>query len=59
MLKTQDWAYQCKMSFNPDRTKQAQEIFSPERKTQPHIYHSFSTILKLSLVQIRSIWDLL
>ena len=48
MLKTQDWAYQCKMSFNPDRTKQAQEIFSPERKTQPHIYHSFSTILKLS-----------
>ena len=26
LLKLQDWAYQWKMSFNPDRTKQSQEI---------------------------------
>ena len=47
------------MSFNLDQTKQAQEIIFSERKTQPHIHHAFPTILKLSLVQIRSIWDLL
>ena len=35
------------------------KLFPLERKTQQHIYHSFSAILKLSLVQIRSIWDLL
>ena len=55
LLKIMDWPYQRKMSFNADRTKQAQKIFSPERETQLHIHHSFSTILKLSLVQIRRI----
>ena len=29
-------------------------LFSPERKPQPHIHHSFPTILKLSSVQIRT-----
>ena len=59
LSKIQDWAYQWKMSFNPDRTKQVQEIISPERKTQQHTHHFSSIILKLSSVQIRSIWDLL
>ena len=32
-----NWAYQWKMSFNPDRSKQAQEvIFSRKRLIQPH-----------------------
>ena len=35
------------------------KLFSPERKTLPHIHHFFSAILKLSSVQIRSIRDLL
>ena len=37
LLKIQDWAYQWKMSFNPDRTKQAQEIiFSREENVTTH-----------------------
>ena len=37
LLKIQDWAYQWKMSFNPDRTKQAQEIiFSREKNVTTH-----------------------
>ena len=39
-----NWAYQWKMSFNPDPTKQAQEvIFSRKTKTLSHPY--FSTTL--------------
>ena len=59
MLKIQDWAYQWKMSLNQDRTKQAQEIIFSRKKNATTHHHSFSTILKLSLAQIRSIWDLL
>ena len=33
LLNIQDWAYQWKMSFNPDRTKQAQEIIFSRKKT--------------------------
>ena len=38
------------MSFNSDRTKQAQKLFSPERKTQQHIHHFFfnNSEIKLS-----------
>ena len=32
LIKLQDWAYQWKTSFNPDRTKQAQEIFFSRKK---------------------------
>ena len=32
LLKIQDWAYQWKMSFNQDRTKQAQEIIISRKK---------------------------
>ena len=57
LLKTQDWAYKWKMSFIPDWTKQEQEIiFCGKKNTTTHL--PFSTILKLSLVEIRSIWDL-
>ena len=36
-LKIQDWAYQWKMSFNSDRTKQAQEIlFSRKKNATTH-----------------------
>ena len=50
LLKIQGWAYQWKMSFNPDRTKQAQEIiFSREKNaiTHPPIFFNNSEI-KLS-----------
>ena len=37
LLKIQDWAYQWKVSFNPDRTKQAQEIiFSRKKNAATH-----------------------
>ena len=35
------------------------KLFSLERKTQPHIHHSFSLIRKLSSVEVSSIRDLL
>ena len=36
-LKIQDWAYQWKMSFNSNRTKQAQEIlFSRKKNATTH-----------------------
>ena len=59
LLKIQDWTYQWKMSFHQDRTKRAQEIIFSINKNATTIHHSLSTILKLSLLQIRSIWDLL
>ena len=59
LLKIQDWAYQWKMSFNLDQTKQAQEITFSRNKNATTHPPLFLTILKLNSVQIRSIWDLL
>ena len=53
LLKIQDWAYQWKMSFNPDRTKQAQEIIFSRKKnatTHPPLVFNNSEI-KLSSIQ--------
>ena len=37
LIKIRKWAYQCKISFNPDITKQAQEvIFSRKSKKTGH-----------------------
>ena len=50
LLKIQDWAYQWKMSFNPDRTKQVQEIIFSRKKnaiTHPPLFFNNSEI-KLS-----------
>ena len=50
LLNIQDWAYQWKMSFNPDRTKQAQEIIFSRKKnatTHPPLFFNNSEI-KLS-----------
>ena len=50
LLKMQDWAHKWKTSFNPDRTKQAQEIFFSRKKnttTHPPVFFSNSEI-KLS-----------
>ena len=30
------------MSFNPDQLNKHKELFSPERKMQPHIHHFFN-----------------
>ena len=59
LLKMQEWHTNGKyQSIHIERNKHKQ-LFSPERKTQSHILHSFTTILKLILVQIKSIWHLL
>ena len=53
LLKIQDWAYQWKISFNPDRTKQPQEIIFSRKKnvtTYPPLFFNYSEI-KLSLNQ--------
>ena len=50
LLKIQDWAYEWKMSFNPDRTKQAQEVIFSRKKNATTYPPLFSTILKLSSV---------
>ena len=34
MIKIAEWAHQWKMSFNPDPTKQAVEVYSTRRLTQ-------------------------
>ena len=50
LLKIQDWAYQWKISFNPDGTKQAQEIRFSRKKnatTHPPVFFNNSEI-KLS-----------
>ena len=50
LLKKQDWEYQWKISFNPDRTKQAQEIIFSRKKnatTHPPLFFNNSEI-KLS-----------
>ena len=37
LKKINDWAFQCKMTFNPDSNKKAQEmIFSRKLKTVTH-----------------------
>ena len=50
LLKIQDWEYQWKMSFNPNRTTEAQEIIFSRKKnatTHPPLFFSNSEI-KLS-----------
>lgn len=53
LLKTQDSAYQSKMSFNPNQAKQAQEaIFSRRVYRAIHLKIFFSNSkVKLSLIQ--------
>ena len=54
LLKIQEWAYQWKMSFNPDRTKQAQEVIFSRKKnatTHPPLFLNNSEI-KLSTNQM-------
>ena len=49
LTKTSDWALQWKMSFNPDPTKQAQEvIFSRKKKkvNHPDIYFNNSPVVQ-------------
>ena len=41
-----NWAYQWKMSFNPDPTKQAVEMFFSQKRIKPHHPHSSSIISK-------------
>ena len=50
----QDWAYQWKMSFNPDQTKQVQEIIFSRKKNataHPPFFFSNNSEIKLSLNQ--------
>ena len=36
LLRIQQWAYQWKMSFNPDPTKQAQEVIFSRKNKKPY-----------------------
>ena len=36
LIKIQQWAYQWKMSFNPDPTKQAQEVIFSRKNNKPY-----------------------
>ena len=47
----QDWAYQWKMSFNPDPTKQAKELLFTRKKISPdhpNIVFNGSTVTKVN-----------
>ena len=45
LLKIQDWAYKWKMSFNPDWTKQGQELLRKNNKiTNPPLYFNNVTV---------------
>ena len=45
LMKINDWAYQWKMSFNPDPNKQAQEvIFSRKKSKTPHPLLQFNNV---------------
>ena len=57
LSKISNWAFQWKMSFNPDPSKQAQEvIFS--RKIQKTCHHStYSKISQSNKFTLKSIWE--
>ena len=47
----QQWAFQWKMSFNPDQNKQAQEVLFSTKNIQanhPNLYFNQSTVKKIS-----------
>ena len=47
LVKTRDWAFNWKMSFNPDPTKQAKEVISSKKKisfTHPSLFFNNSLI---------------
>ena len=50
LLKIQDWAYQWKMSFNPDWIKQVQEIIFSRKKKRNNTSTTFfnNYVIKLS-----------
>ena len=50
LLKIQDWSNQLKTSFNPDRTKQAQEVLF-SRKINKIVHPLNNLIVKLAHTQ--------
>ena len=54
-----NWAYQWKMSFNPDRSKQAQDvIFSRKTSIQSHPVSTFdNSPVIISKLRTINIWD--
>ena len=53
------WAYQCKMLFNPDPTKQTTEVcFSHKRDNILHEPLTFSNNKIQSVYLLRNIWDI-
>ena len=39
LTKISDWEVQWKMNFNPDPSKQAQELLLAEKQVQSHTHH--------------------
>ena len=55
LIKISNWAYQWKMSFNPEVTKQAQEVFFSQKSqkfTHATVYFSNSPVAKGSCKKI-------
>ena len=51
LLKIQQWAYQWKMSFNPDPSKQAHEVIFSEKHSKPnhpYLFFNQQQVLKVS-----------
>ena len=47
LIKISKWAYQCKMSFNPDITKPAQEVIFPQKSNKidhPKVYFNHAPV---------------
>ena len=49
--KIKEWAYQCKLEFNPDSTKQATEVLFSHKKTplnHPPLYSNGNEVKQVN-----------
>ena len=55
LIKISNWAYQWKMSFNPEVTKQAQEVvfsIKSQKVTHPTIYFNNPPVIRSSCLEL-------
>ena len=57
LSKISNWAFQWKMSFNPDPSKQAQEVISLVKSKRLAILPFISIINQSNKSLLKSIWD--
>ena len=56
LKKVNDWAFQCKISFNADPSKQAQEIFTVTNQRDQPTHVKFSTITMSLKPFLKNTW---